>query len=167
MDTQLTNWAPAVIAVIAIVTLLVKGGMWIGSVNARLDNTQSRLDTIEALIQEIRRDLRTLFRRLPTSTTTEDSPLRLTDLGKTISEDIGAVPWAIELATELRPQVAGRRPDEIHEFCFEYVYHQFHPDKDLDRAIGMAACENGIDRTEVLDVLAVELRDRLLRETIQ
>ncbi len=53
------------------------------------------------------------------------------------------------------------RPDQIHEFCFDYVY-DFEPDPGLAKGISVAAYENGIDKTAVLDALAVVLRDELI-----
>ena len=56
----------------------------------------------------------------------------------------------------------GKRPDEIQALCFEFVKHEYTPDPELDVAIKVAAYENGIDTDQVLDVLAIVLRDRLL-----
>ena len=53
------------------------------------------------------------------------------------------------------------RADQIQEFCFTFVYGKHQPDSTLEEAISVAAYQNGIDTSQVLDVLAVVLRDEL------
>ena len=57
------------------------------------------------------------------------------------------------------------QPYDIQEFCRQYLRDEFNPDRDLELKIKATAFENGIDRHQVLDVLAVELRDKLLTLT--
>ena len=108
--------------------------------------------------------MKRLFGRLPKSTVAENSPLRLTQLGDEVAEDLKAAAWARAVAQDLQAEVTGSRPDQIHEFCFSYVHDKYQPDTDLERAISIAAYEKGIDKIEVLNVLAVVLRDQLLEQ---
>ena len=55
-----------------------------------------------------------------------------------------------------------RDPCTIQEACFKYVADEFQPDADMEAKIRLCAFENGIDRDQVVRVLAVELRDQLL-----
>ena len=114
-----------------------------------------------SLLKEIQYDIRKIFRRLPSSTVTGASPIQLTDLGEKIAKALGAVAWAEQMAGSLRDRVSGKRPDEIQEFCFTYVYDEYRPDSELERAINVSAYENGIDTSQILDVLAIVLRDVL------
>ena len=148
--------APIVIGAIAIITLIYKVGTWVGSVN-------EHKRTVGAFMEEIRNDMKVLLRRVPPPTVTGSSPLRLTDLGEKVSAKIGAVEWAKQTAEAFGDRVVGRRPDEIQDFCFGYVNgDEFQPDNAFDTAIKITAYENGVDRTGVLDVLAITLRDELL-----
>lgn len=151
------GWAaPIAIGAIAVITLIYKVGTWVGGVN-------EHKKTVGAFMEEIRNDIKVLLRRVPPPTVVGGSPLRLTDLGEKVSANIGAVAWAKQTAEAIADQVVGKRPDEIEEFCFAYVYGDgFQPDNEFDTAIRVAAYENGIDRAGVLDVLAITLRDELL-----
>ena len=84
----------------------------------------------------------------------------ITDFGQDISEQLDARSWARRTAAELRDKVEGKQDFEVQEFCFDYVGTQLKPDQ--GRQVGRIAYEHGIDREQVLKVLAIELRDALL-----
>ena len=163
---------------VAIGTLTFRGGRWVEGVNRQLSGHRSLLrdhssllrdhssllNSHTALLNQIRREIKKLFNRLPSSTVEENSPLRLSALGREIAEAIAASAWARKMAGCLRERVSGMRPDQIHEFCFTYLYDEYQPDTALGDAISIAAYENGIDQTEVLDVLAIVLRDELMTD---
>ena len=136
-----------------------KGLTWVGRVNASLETLTKSVDVIS-------KDIKRIFRRLPSSTVAGESPLRLTELGKEIAVGIKAKPWAIETEPLLRDRAKGKRPDEIQDLCFEYVRHEYEPSPEMEVEIKVAAYENGIDTYQVLDVLAVVLRDRLLVDIV-
>ena len=155
-------------------TIVFLGGRWVGGVNQRLDHHGALLEhhgaLLEhhgallanhgALLREIRNDLRRLLGRFPSATVAKGSPLQLTALGEQIARSLDAWTWADQMAGSLRDRVSGMRPDQIREFGFQYVY-EYEPDPELAEEISIAADENGIDQTQVLDVLAVVLRDEL------
>lgn len=155
MSVPLWGWANIVGTVIAILTLFFVIGRWVGGVN-------ERLNTIATTLSEIREDIKDIFGRLPPTTVVSSSPLRLTDLGQVVSQALDAKAWAKRTAEEWRDELAGKQNYEVQEFCFDYVRNQYHPDRDQKARIGTIAYENGIDRREVLNVLAIELRDALL-----
>ena len=95
---------------------------------------------------------------------TSSSPPRLTDLGKIVSKDIGVVAWVDRVSDTLLDQVQGKDAREVQDFCLEYV-----ESADLDgaaeqRAIHYAAGQPGLGANDIRRVLAIELRDKLLRE---
>ena len=53
-------------------------------------------------------------------------------------------------------------PYQIQEFCYAYVYDEFQPDSQFDRAIRVVAYDKVLHRYGVLDVLVIALRDELL-----
>ena len=70
--------------------------------------------------------------------------------------------WAKRAVGSLRDRASGKRPDEIQELCFEYIYDEFRPSAELDTAISVNAYDNGVNKEQVLGVPAVVLRDELI-----
>ena len=114
------------------------------------------------ILDEIREDIKKIFRRLPPVEATGSSPLRLTDLGHAISTDVGGVAWAIRTAPDLEDQVEGMEAFEIQRFCFDHIAEADKFDDAMRRAILKSAYERGVREEQVLRVLAIELRDKLL-----
>ena len=88
------------------------------------------------------------------------SPLGLSDFGRQIADRLDVEVWAAGLAPAIAAEVKGKRPFEVDEFCQTYVQHRLH--KDWADRIGECAYELGIERYDVLSVMRVVLRDRLL-----
>ena len=83
-----------------------------------------------------------------------------------VSEAIDGRELAVELARILLPQAEGKRPHQIARLCSDYVNDTFKPTAEqLDR-FEAAAYEEGITRSEVLQVIAIELRDHLLARAL-
>ena len=138
---------------IAVAASLVWFGKWIGSVNT--DRT-----SFKEFMEEIRADIKAIFSRLPPTTVSRQSPLRLTDLGKAISEKLNAKNWARQAAPALVKDMKGKTAYEIQEHCFKYAEnHKFEDSPDMARAILDCAFEHGLKDSQVRDVLGVELRD--------
>ena len=129
-------------------------GQWKGKVD-------SDRASFKEFMTEVRNDIKELLRR-SSHTLAGSSPLRLTDLGKSISERLDAPALAQDLAPLLQERIEGKTPYEIQEMCFDYIRHQYNPPDEVDTLIKTCAYDNGIDRGQVVDVLAVELRDKLL-----
>ena len=142
----------------AVVTGLMKFATWKGGVDQHRNEINS---TLRDFMAEIRDDIKTILGRLPSPSVAGGSPLRLTDLGRQISRTLELSEWADRTAAQLRDEAINKSAYEIQEFCFRYV-REFTPDAEQDAKIKDCAFENGIDVASVLDVLAVELRDRLL-----
>ncbi len=146
-------WA---VAAATVAGLIFGAGTWVGAVN-------SDRAAFKEFMTEVRDDIKEILQRLPARTVTGGSPLRLTDLGKRISERLGAASMARDLASGLREQAAGKPGHEIQEMCFDYVENRYAPPGEVDALIRECAYENGIEREQVLRAIAVELRDRLLQ----
>ena len=130
-------------------------GLWKG----RVDSDRA---SFKEFMKEVRNDIKEILRRLPSHTLAGSSPLRLTDLGKSISERLDAPALAQDLAPHLQERIKGKAPYEIQEMCFDYIRHEYMPPDAVETLIKTCAYDNGIDRGQVVDVLAVELRDKLL-----
>ena len=129
-------------------------GLWKGKVD-------SDRASFKEFMKEVRNDIKELLRR-SSHTLAGSSPLRLTDLGKSISGRLDAPALAQDLAPLLQKRIEGKTPYEIQEMCFDYIRHEYKPPDQVEALIKACAYDNGIDRGQVVDVLAVELRDRLL-----
>ncbi len=114
-------------------------------------------------INEIRDDIKKIFERLPEPVLSKSSPLRLTDLGQSISDFLEAATWAEKTSKEIADEVQDKQPYGIQNYCFEFVNRtEILPDE-LNRKIQESAYNNGIKVDQVKEVLAIELRDALLR----
>lgn len=56
----------------------------------------------------------------------------------------------------------GRSAYEVQEFCTNYMQRVYKPPAEQDQSFKKCPYEHGIKLEQVLDVCAVELRDRLL-----
>ena len=152
-------WAilsPLAIILVALITGIVALATWKGKVD-------NHMITVMKYIDEMREDIRTLFRQLGPTLTHVESPIALTEQGKTISEQVKAKEWAKSIAPVLRERAVDLSKEfEIYELCETYVTHEFEPDEELDVRIREVAYEHGIDKTKVLVVFPIELRDALL-----
>ena len=154
----MTGWMTNPLSWLVAASTLIGVGVWIGKVN-------EHRSTVHAFMVEIREDIKRILGRLPSATVVGQSPLKLTELGQSISETLNASQWAEESARMLAVRTKGKSPFDIQDFCMRYVHYEFHPPSDLGAKIKMCAYENGIDSKQVFDVLAIELRDKLLSFT--
>ena len=59
----------------------------------------------------------------------------------------------------------GKTAYKVQEMCFEYAQSEWEPSDEWDaRIIDACACSREMERKNVLDVFAVELRNRLLAQ---
>ena len=155
--TEWINNPVVVVAVLSVAGLIFAAGQWVGRVN-------SHVNGVSALLKEIRFDIKKILGRLPPVAVAGDSPLRLTDLGKSISRTLDARQWAQQIADTMSDRPCDETPYDVQEFCFRYVKQDFQPDRDQNAQLRTCASENGLKLDKVLDVLAIELRDELLRK---
>ena len=155
------SWLPAIIvagtaAVIATITGIVKFSRWTGAIDEQRSEAGK-------FMKEIRDDIKSILARLPNDVVAGGSPLRLTDLGEAISTELEAKTWAWKLAQEMKQKVEGKPAYEINDFAFDYVKNTFQPSEEQEARIRSCAYENALSAEKVGDVLAVELRDALLK----
>lgn len=154
-----------VVACGSFIVLIFKVGEWKGQTDAVVKTFEEAIREFRADIKELRADVKELFRRLPDQPTSGGSPIRLTKMGQSISETLDADTWAKEHAQELVPRLNDRHPYEIQEFCKKYVKDEYAPPKDLEDKIKTCAYENALTIDQVLDFLAVVLRDVILQNS--
>lgn len=157
---------PTVASIIAIVTVVFAVGLWVGNLESDRTAFKKFMQEISGDIGKIRSDITEIFKRLPPKAVAGSSPLQLTDLGKAISDELAAIKWAEQITPHLLKEVLGKHPYEIQEFCLEYVKNPtiLTTPEDLNKKVQNCAYKHGITKNEVLRVLAVELRDEMLRQ---
>ena len=160
--TQWLNTPLVVTVVIAVIGLLIGIGMWIGSVNSDRKSFKEFMTGIRDNIKIIQSDIKSILIQLPSSSIMAGSPLKLTKLGEEISKKLEAKKWASRTSNTLQKSVLGKQPYEIQDICFDYVRDKLEPSVEQESKIKACAYESGIDKQQVLDVLAIELRDKLL-----
>ena len=145
-------------AILAVGTAVFYVGRWVGDVNA------FKSGALVELLREIRDDIRTLLDRVPAVVVARGSPLRLTELGKTVAKEIDAHAWMATLAAGLADRAAATpmSPYDLQEFCLTYMREKYEPTLEQGDRIKACAYDNGLKREDVLEILAIELRDMLL-----
>ncbi len=148
-----------ILVALAVFGSIVKGLFWLRDVHNMKEGWQ-------AFAKEIRDDIKKIFERIPPPITLEAaSPLRLSELGKTISKSLNAAEWAAKVAPGLDPEVAGKQPFEIDQFSDEYVERRL--DAQDTEWVAKQAYESGVTPAAVRAVLRVLLRDELIRRIEQ
>ena len=152
-----------VMALVTAIGLVFAIGKWVGGVNSDRKTFKEFMREIKNEISKIHDNIGKILDRLPAATIAHSSPLTLTSLGRQVSQELDARGWAERTAPTLADRVRGQDRYTIQETCFEYVDDEkFQPDADMEAKIRSCAFENGIDREQVIKVLAIELRDQLL-----
>ena len=147
---------------ITVIILVFKSGKWVGQVDKTLTNLDNAIERLEASFRELAADLKTLLRWQGSPTMGGKSPLNLTEIGKTVSETLDMPNMAERLVPSLKSRVEGMSPYDIQEFCFDYIRDEYQPDAEDEKRIKDCAYDNGLDRDDVTDVLAIMLRDKLI-----
>lgn len=133
----------------------IRAAEWKGEVNA--DRA-----SFKEFMREIRDKIDKIFDRLPPVVAIGRSPVRLTELGQTISKEIEAPAWAGRIAAAVEDRVKGCEAYDIQDFSFSFVDGELQYSPDERRAIRKCAYEHGVSEEQVHRVLGIELRDKLL-----
>ena len=148
----MSDWL-SIAAILSAVTLIFAAGKWYGSVNTDQAN-------FKEFMQEIRDRIDQIFLRLPPAVAASQSPVRLTDLGKAISEDLDAAAWANEIAITVKNKVQGKEEYDIQHFSFKYI--DDYPYTDEEQSIlRKVAYDRGVSEEQVRRVLSMELRRQI------
>ena len=152
----------AVILIVAIVATA-----WVAKVNHKTDFIKEIRDEIK----EIRAEINGIFRRLSPAVVISESPLKLSALGKQIAEDINVQDWIDKIKLDTKDMVSEENIDayEVQKKCFEYANEDLLADvMEIDVSLGKrmkdSAYNHGLEIGHVQKVVAVVLRDKILKE---
>lgn len=148
-----------IIAVVAATVSAIGGiGYWVGQVN-------SDRKSFKEFMVEVREKLDKIFWNLPGPLTGLGSPVKLTELGEKAAKRIDAYAWAGRVAPEHADRVKGKKEYQVYKVCQEYVEEVFRtgqPPELVEKSIE-TAYEHGTHVSQVMNLLAVVLRDELLK----
>ena len=161
-------WIIVAVAIGALTLLFAIGrgliaiGEWIGAVNSDRRAFKTFMEKIEAKLDKIDERIGEIFRRLQPQTVSSASPLKLTDLGRKISEEMKIADWANEQADILVTQTEKEDEPFIYYFSKHHVEVQYETHEEFQKMVKVAAYENGLEIKQIQDVYVLELRDALL-----
>ena len=164
-------WWTWIGTVIVVATLVFKVGSWKGKVDTTLDGHDEELSGFRDEFKEVRAEIQKLTNAFirahlippPGSTVSEGSPLQLTALGKKISKKINAPSLAAVHVAKLQEQAEGKRDYDIQFLGFDFIHNKYQPAPEVDEELKQCAFDNGLALRYVLDVLAIQLRDQLMK----
>ena len=167
MDTFWADPAKATLAIVAVLGILggigvfiFKAGRWVSSVDKDREGFGNIVGEINLRLGEILEILSKISR----ATVTEKSPVQLNELGEVISKELDASGWAKRTAPGLVAQIEGKQPYEVQKFSFDCVKgDKAVLTESMEIKVEISAYDHGLIKGQILDVLAVELRDELLR----
>ena len=143
--------------VIAMITGLIKIGMWVGAVNVDRKSFNS-------FMEEIRKDIKKIFHLLSTPGTSHDSPLRLNQFGRSLVRKMNMDDWIEAHLDALIHETENKNSYQIQERCFEYAENEFlkHATPDLISKLHDIAFDNGLNMTQLMRIVGIVFRDRVL-----
>ena len=153
----------AAAAAIAIGAVLVSIGIWVGTVITNLKSLKDAVSEIKGSVDKIRESINGFLHELTSKTLNPGSPLEPNELGQKVSTSIDSPSIVKSIAPSLCERANGKLPYDIQELCFDFIRDEYKPVEDIEKKIKQCAYDNGISRADVMDVLAVELRDEILR----
>ena len=158
------DWVrPIAVVIIPTIGLVIWMSRWFGKHGEWMKTVDEFKRDTKAALAEIRDDIKKVLAALPPNVLGGASPVGLTDLGKKVSECVEAAAWAEQKAPELIDAVTGKSAYDVQEFCIQYMRTEYKSATAQDESFKKCAFEHDIKLDQVLDVCAIELRDRLLR----
>lgn len=152
---------------LALMTIIFSLGVWVANVNADRKDFKKLIKKLDEKIgmlgEKIGMILDYLLGLRDSPVITHKSPLRLTELGEQISENIGAEEWAESEADTLLDEAKDKDRFEIQTMAFDHA-SGFEPPQELFAKMKDNAFDNGLDLDVVRRVLGVVLRDRILNK---
>lgn len=141
---------------VAIPSILAFGGAmyWAGSVN-------TDVSALKEAVKQIKEDIKDILSRLPSDGLNKTSPVHLTPLGKEIVAEFEEFNWMVPAIDTNWSFVNQKSPYEIQEYCINLMTVQYSPSSAMDIKIYDSAFKYGMTRRQILEILAIALRDKI------
>ena len=127
-----------------------------------IQELQRSMQQLTGITQELICDVKLMNSRLSWGMSAGTSPLRLSELGKKVSEELHVKDWAARKVPSLFHIVREFEEFEIDQYCSEYVDKAFRSDQDLEKTIRRAAYKHSSPHFGITAILGIELRDCLI-----
>lgn len=167
---DITIWVAISALALAIVGVVIRVGMWIGSVNTELNSfkgfmekIEGKLDDLTERINGIGTDIVGIKMQIRPAPLAGQSPVHLTEYGQSVSDELQIRQWAEEQAGKLYDLSRGKEEFEIYDLCKEHVDELLTTSGDFNVYVRSGAYDLGREIDVVTSVCAVELRDAILR----
>ena len=161
MDDWYANPVVWTLVALAIVAGAGRFWYWRGQVDNDRDAFKKFMTEIGGKIDKIQENVHELL-GVVRGVSKPGSPLKLTELGNKVAKCLESRGIFQDIELLLRDRIHGKQPYEIHDICFEYIHDELNPSPEMEVVIRSCAYETGVKRQDVLEVMAIELRDRLL-----
>ena len=145
---------------ITVITAIAKFSRWSGQVDADRDTFKDLMKEVREDLKNLRQNVDRILGKLGVALIKSSSPTQLTPLGEEVAKDLGAHEWAKEALPLLMEQSLDKAEWEIDQICFDFVYGQL--PGEMPKALSRVAYERGIDRSSLLPLLQVVLRNAIL-----
>ena len=150
--------ANVVIAVLGVGGLIFWIGQWVGRINERNSDFRKTMEGIGTDVGSIKEIAVRHFSNVSQSA----SPAKLTDFGKQVSAGAGAPAWAKQVANEMAKHYRGLEAFEVDQQARDIANRRQTPE--TKRVVAKAMYEYALDEASVRSILAIELRDAILRQ---
>jgi len=123
------------------------------------------MNKVSKQLEKISHDILSLNIRFEGKTIERKSPYKLNELGNKVLEEINGDEIAEKLSESLLDKARGLDTNyEIQELCFRFVHGKYEPEKHDLKSMQESANNNVLSMKEVKDVVAIVLRDILLKK---
>ncbi len=146
-----------------LVFLAASGIVW--KLNGWYNNVNSDREYFHKTLDKLAEKIDLIYERLLTLTSKTvgaGSPLALTSLGKEVAEDINAKEISSTVFNRVAIGIEDCSAYDIQNRCFDFIRNRWEVPSNIDLKIKESAFKNGITKQDVLDVIAIVLRDQIL-----
>ena len=159
--SQTLTFGGIIVATALLITMLkiaINVGVWKAGVDGGIKALNTKVDRLNTKVDRI------IDTPNIDGISKSKSARALSDLGCKISKEIDAKKLAHSLAPKLAERSKFMGEYDVQELCYEYVRYEYKPDPEIEEKMKSSAYHNnGISVHSVLAVLALELRDVLLK----
>lgn len=165
MISSLESMSPEslITIVLALAALIWGAGVWYSKIDRGEKDFRKFVEKVGETFEEINSRIEDISRKLPSSTISRESPFQLTKQGEEVAEFVGAKAWAESTIATLSESnqvdaILEMEPFEIDGFSGDHAMSRV----GKSPMIARAAYQFGIAKIDVLAVMQIVLRDKLL-----
>jgi len=154
-----------IVLAIAIYSFGRNSGFSAGTISSDVKSIKKEIKSLSKGIKKLNEAV--FFQRINPSLNPlkTNSPRALSEVGKKISTKVGARKIADSIAPKQIARSHGLEEYDIEKECMEFLFNEFEPGYEIDRKIKDCAYNFGTGKDTVLLVIAIELRDIVLKAT--